>query len=57
MSEIEKCENCAFWLLSRGKKLNIFLNFIQGDTRKKGELLKNQTKIEEIQQKKIIDRN
>jgi hypothetical protein len=29
---------------------------IQGDT-KKGEILKNPTKIEEIQEKKIIDRN
>jgi len=29
---------------------------VQGDTKKR-ELLKNRTKIEEIQQKKIIDRN
>jgi len=29
---------------------------IQGDTKKR-ELLKNPTKIEEIQEKKIIDRN
>jgi len=30
--------------------------FIQGDTRKR-KLLKNPTKIEEIQEKKFIDRN
>jgi hypothetical protein len=30
--------------------------YIQSDT-KKGELLKNPTKIEEIQEKKFIDRN
>jgi len=30
--------------------------FIQGDTKKR-ELLKNPTKIEEIQEKKFIDRN
>ena len=30
--------------------------YIQGDTKKR-ELLKNPTKIEEIQEKKIIDRN
>ena len=33
-----------------------FLNLIQGDTKKR-ELLKNPTNIEEIQKKKIIDRN
>ena len=32
------------------------INVIQGDTKKR-ELLKNPTKIEEIQEKKIIDRN
>ena len=31
-------------------------NFVQSDTKKR-ELLKNLTKIEEIQEKKIIDRN
>ena len=30
---------------------------VQGDTKKKRELLKNPTKIEEIQEKKFIDRN
>ena len=30
---------------------------VKGDTKKKRELLKNPTKIEEIQEKKIIDRN
>ena len=35
--------------------LNLLL-VVQGDT-KKWELLKNPTKIEEIQEKKIIDRN
>jgi hypothetical protein len=30
--------------------------FVQGDTKKR-ELLKNPTKIEEIQEKKFIDRN
>jgi len=33
-----------------------FVMDIQGDTKKR-ELLKNPTKIEEIQEKKIIDRN
>ena len=32
------------------------LNIVQGDTKKR-ELLKNPTKIEEIQEKKNIDRN
>ena len=31
--------------------------YIQSDTKKKKELLKNPTKIEEIQEKKFIDRN
>ena len=35
---------------------NVRLLLIQGDT-KKWELLENPTKIEEIQEKKIIDRN
>ena len=30
---------------------------IQSDTKKKPELLKNPTKIQEIQEKKFIDRN
>ena len=32
------------------------VNMVQGDTKKR-ELLKNPTKIEEIQEKKFIDRN
>ena len=38
------------------KKRTSNLFFLQGDTKKR-ELLKNPTKIEEIQEKKIIDRN
>jgi len=36
---------------------SVYLRFqVQGDTKKR-ELLKNPTKIEEIQEKKFIDRN
>jgi len=41
---------------NRGSVTGSGMTFIQGDTKKR-ELLKNPTKIEEIQQKKIIDRN
>ena len=37
-------------------RIKIYLGVIQGDTKKR-ELLKNPTKIEEIQEKKFIDRN
>jgi len=40
-----------------GQNCELGLEFlVQGDT-KKGEILKNPTKIEEIQEKKFIDRN
>ena len=38
------------------KQLPLCYSVIQGDAKKR-ELLKNPTKIEEIQQKKFIDRN
>jgi hypothetical protein len=37
--------------------VNIFRVYRAGVTQKKRELLKNPTKIEEIQEKKITDRN
>ena len=44
-------------LCSVGSSCSCFYRlYVQGDT-KKWELLKNPTKIEEIQEKKIIDRN
>ena len=55
------CSCCCFWLNHQGTAFTSscedFLHaLIQGDT-KKQELLKNPTKIEEIQQKNFIDRN
>jgi len=38
------------------RTFHLILCYIQGDTKKR-ELLKNPTKIEEIQKKKFIDRN
>jgi len=38
------------------KEINKFVSYVQSDT-KKLELLKNPTKIEEIQEKNFIDRN
>jgi len=43
-------------VLSVVLKMHLFWAMIHGDT-KKWELLKNRTKIEEIQEKKFIDRN
>ena len=60
------CNSVGFTLAQNICTLNIILTLsisnaltrtnIQSDT-KKGELLKNPTKIEEIQEKKFIDRN
>jgi len=46
----------TFFYHMRAKCPTSYVFYVQDDTKKR-ELLKNPTKIEEIQEKKIIDRN
>ena len=52
------CITCEFFFLTadldrRASKYLVFYPFVQGDTKKR-ELLKNPTKIEEIQEKNLL---